>query len=150
MRSYQGKFKPINPDKYLGDVQGIIFRSNLERRLMMFCDTNPDVLEWASEEFCIRYVSPVDRKEHRYFPDFFMKIKKKDDTIDSVVIEVKPHSQCFPPKQPKKQTRRFIAECQTYVVNQAKWAAAKKFCDKHGFRFEILTEKHLNPRNPKR
>lgn len=146
MRSYSGKFTPIHPDKYLGDSKGIIYRSLLERRLMVFCDMNPDVVEWASEEFHIQYVNPLDRSVHRYFPDFFMKVRKKDGTFEKIVVEVKPFSQCFQPKPPKKQSPRFIKECETFIINQAKWNAAKEFCKKHDFKFQVLTERELSPK----
>lgn len=146
MPSYKGKFRPINPDKYRGDSNNIIYRSLLERRFMTFCDTNPNVLEYASEEFFVRYYSPVDKKYRRYFPDFWIRYKNSKGVIIEKVIEVKPFSQCSPPKPDLKQRkpRRYLNEMKTYLINTAKWDAAKKLCEENNMEFEILTEKELS------
>ena len=67
--SIKSKFKPSFPQKYQGDPNNIICRSSWERRFCNYCDTNPNILRWASEEFSIPYVSPVDNRVHRYYPD---------------------------------------------------------------------------------
>lgn len=106
-------------------------------------DMNSSVVEYASEEITIPYLSPVDNKIHRYFPDFYVKTKDKDGVEKQVLIEVKPAIQTVPPRQPKKTTARFISEVKTYAVNDAKWKAAKRFCDEVGWEFKIVTEKEL-------
>ena len=68
-KTYKGLFRPKNPSKYRGDPSNIIFRSSWELRFMTYLDAHPDVLEWSSEEFCIPYVSPIDGRIHRYFPE---------------------------------------------------------------------------------
>lgn len=114
---------------------------------MSYLDGHPDVMEWASEEFCIPYRSPIDGKIHRYFPDFKIKQKNKDGIVETIVIEVKPKSQVTPPtvKQTKKQkpTKSYIREVTTYGINEAKWKAAKSFCEDRKWKFVILTEKEL-------
>ncbi len=137
--AYSGKYKPINPKKYKGDPTRIIYRSLWERKFMKFCDTKPSVTTWASEEIFIPYKSPRDGKIHRYYPDFYMKTGDKES-----IIEIKPAKQCRPPKEPKRKTARYKAECLTYLVNQAKWKYAKKWCKARGISFVILTEKDLN------
>ncbi len=137
--AYSGKYKPINPKKYKGDPTRIIYRSLWERKFMNFCDTKPSVTKWASEEIFIPYKSPRDGKIHRYYPDFYMKTGDKES-----IIEIKPAKQCRPPKEPKRKTARYKAECLTYLVNQAKWKYAKKWCKARGISFVILTEKDLN------
>jgi hypothetical protein len=72
--SYKGTFLPKNPSKYNGNSKNIIYRSNWELRVMKYFDDHPNVIWWASEELPIPYVSPVDNKTHRYFPDFIVKI----------------------------------------------------------------------------
>ena len=99
--SYKGKFRPKNPNKYKGNPSNIIYRSLLERRFMVYLDNNPSVLKWGSEEIIIPYVSPVDNRLHRYFPDFYMKYRNSQGMIVEELIEVKPFSQCSPPN-PKK------------------------------------------------
>ena len=47
---------------------------------MKYCDSNPNILEWGSEEVVIPYRSPLDNRVHRYFPDFYMHIKESNGT----------------------------------------------------------------------
>jgi hypothetical protein len=140
--SYKGRFIPKNPQKYAGDVSNIIWRSTWERQVMNWLDLSDNVVYWSSEELVIKYYSPVDNKIHRYFPDFIVKIKKRDGKVMTHVIEVKPEYQTKQPTQ-KKKTKRFIEESITYVVNQSKWKAAEEFCKDRGWVFQVLTEKHL-------
>ena len=86
--SYKGKLRPINYRKYRGDPTNIIYRSRWELKFMQWCDKNNNILEWGSEEFWIPYVSPVDNRTHRYFPDFHMKIKEKNGKVKKYVISV--------------------------------------------------------------
>jgi len=144
MKYFQGYFKPKNPSKYLGDSQNIIYRSSYEYRVMTYFDDNPNILKWGSEEFHIPYFSPVDRRWHRYFPDFIIKAKAKDGNIRTIVVEVKPSSQTVPPKIGEKPSRRYINEIVTWGVNEAKWKAAKEYCLDRGWGFQIITEKDLN------
>ena len=148
--SYKGKFSPRNPNKYKGNPTNIIYRSLLERRFMVYLDQTPAVLEWSSEEFIIPYISPVDNRVHRYFPDFYMKYKNKENMIVEELIEVKPFSQCSPPNPKKKLTKtgrtskRDLKEVQTYMVNDAKWSQAMSFCKDRKWNWRILTEKDIN------
>ena len=137
--SYKGKYKPINRKKYKGDPDNIIYRSLWERKFMVYCDTNPSIMEWGSEEIIIPYISPIDGKRHRYFPDFYIKT----DNNDKFLVEVKPKAQTRPPKK-RKKTSRYIYEMNTWGVNQAKWEAADNVCKRNGWKFIILTEDHLN------
>ena len=91
--AYKGKFKPKHRDKYKGNPTNIIYRSLWERRFMVYCDSNDSVVKWSSEEIVIPYRSPFDRKIHKYYPDFWVKIKKHDGTIETSIIEVKPKAQ---------------------------------------------------------
>jgi len=141
--SYSGKFKPKNYKKYKGDPTQIFYRSLWERRFMVYCDNNPAIIEWGSEEVIIPYRSPIDKKVHRYFPDFYIKYVNSKGQSVRELIEVKPKKQCSPPKQPKRQTRRYLQECATYMINQAKWKAAEEFCADRRMGFRILTEEHL-------
>jgi len=140
---YKGKFKPTNISKYVGDVHGIIFRSSWELRFMKWCDSNPSIIEWGSEIAVIPYVSPLDKKIHRYFVDFYIKVKASNGQIQKYLIEIKPDSQTKPPTIPAKKTKRFVDEVFQYGVNSAKWKSAKEFCDDRGWKFMVLTEKEL-------
>lgn len=144
MRSYdQGKFLPKNPEKYAGDLNSIFYRSSWEKRLMIWMDRNPSILKWASEEIVIPYISPVDNRVHRYFPDFVVLYRHKDGSKKRMLIEVKPHAQTMMPEKKTKNTKRYLNEVTTYAVNQAKWEAAEKWCKEKGFDFQIITEKML-------
>ncbi len=111
---------------------------------MKYCDSNPSILEWSSEEIIIPYYSPVDKKYRRYFPDFFIKSLNRDGTISKKIIEIKPKKQTVPPKKPKKKrSKGYLTEAKTYVTNHSKWEAAKKYCEKRKWIFQILTEDHL-------
>ncbi len=142
-RFHQGRFRPQNPQKYLGDVNNIIYRSSWELRFLRWCDQNTNILQYGSEEFFIPYVSPVDNRVHRYFPDFIIKVQHKDGSVKRYVVEVKPEKQTKPPKQRKRVTKSFIYESKTYAVNQAKWKAAEEWCKDRRLEFKIITEKQL-------
>ena len=138
-KSYKGLYKPTHPKKYVGDPKKIVYRSLLERRFMRYCDLNQDILYWASEELPIRYFNPIDKKFHRYFPDFVVKTSKQK----KYMIEVKPSRQIGKPKPPKKKTKSYMRESFEYIKNQAKWQAAKSYCDDKGMKFKLITEKDL-------
>lgn len=139
----KGKFTPKNPQKYSGDPTNIIYRSGWELRLFKTLDKNPNVLSWASEEIVVPYISPVDNRYHRYFPDVVVKVKNKDGEIETIMIEVKPLAQTVEPKRPKRKTRRFLEEAVTWEINKAKWLWAQDFCAKRGWKFRLMTEREL-------
>ncbi|AJK27442.1 head completion protein [Cyanophage P-TIM40] len=141
--AYSGRYRPSQPKKYKGDPTNIIYRSLWERKFMVWCDKNENVLQWGSEEIVIPYVSPVDRRVHRYFPDFYVKARTRNNVIKKYIVEVKPEKQCMVPKRPKRQTKKYITEVKTYGINQAKWKAATEYCLDRNMEFMILTEKHL-------
>ena len=141
--SYKGKYRPNNPLKYKGNSRNIIYRSLWELKFMKYCDSNQNILEWGSEEFWLPYRSPLDNKVHRYFPDFYIKVRETTGKINKMIIEVKPKRQCIEPKRPKKKTRGYIYEVREYARNQAKWKAAKSYCLDRGYEFKILTENEL-------
>jgi len=141
-KTYKGKYIPKNPEKYIGDITDIVYRSSWERRLMKFLDYNQNVISWSSEEAIIRYISPIDNKMHRYFIDAYAKIKTKNG-VKTYLIEVKPKHQTIPPKTPKRITKQYKEALKTYSVNLAKWDAAKKVCEEKDWQFMILTEDHL-------
>ena len=141
--SYKGKYYPSFPRKYKGDPTNIIYRSLWERKFMVYCDKNQNILEWASEEIAIPYRSPIDNRVHRYFPDFYMKVKETNGKIKNYVIEVKPAKQTKPPVKPKRQTKGYSREAYEYAKNQAKWKMAKEFCADRQWVLKVVTEKEL-------
>lgn len=141
--AYSGRFKPTNPKKYVGDPNNIIYRSSWECRVMTWLDANPDIISWASEELTVPYKSPVDGRFHRYFPDFLVKVKTRDGSTKTMMLEVKPKYQTEPPAPQQRKTKKYINEVVTYGVNQAKWKAANEYCLDRGWEFKIITEEHL-------
>ena len=145
--TYKGRFRPNNASKYMGDISNIVYRSLWELRFMKWCDNNVGVEEWGSETVVIPYISPIDKKIHRYYVDFYVKIKSLDNKIQKYLIEIKPEKFTRPPKIPNRKTKKFIDEVFQYGVNQAKWKAAFEFCEDRKMKFMILTEKDLGIQN---
>lgn len=140
-KSYKGRYRPKNKNKYKGNPANVIYRSLWERRFMVYCDTNPAILEWGSEELIIPYKSPLDSKIHRYFPDFYIKYKDKEGKLRKLIVEVKPKKYTVAPtKKPKRKTMKWQNEVREYLKNTAKWEAAKEWSGKRGMEFTILTE----------
>ena len=148
-RSRKSIFIPKNPKKYVGNASNIICRSNWERVFCERCDTNDNIVTWASEEFSIPYVSPLDNKRHRYYPDFLIKVKEPDGKFKKYVIEIKPRKQTIKPKMKTdsrkrpRMTNSYAKELNNYAVNVAKWSAAIEFCKDNSLEFQIITEDNL-------
>ncbi len=145
--AYSGKFIPKNPHKYLGNPTNIVYRSLWERTVMVRFDEDDQIISWGSEELIILYEDPQTRKIRRYFPDFVVKMRQRDGNIAVMIVEVKPDSQCKPPKQKKKVTKKYLNEVVTYATNQAKWKAATEFANKRGWKFIVLTENDIFNKN---
>jgi hypothetical protein len=140
--SYSGKYLPSNPKKYKGNYNNIIYRSLWERKFMVYCDLNDHIIEWSSEEIVIPYRSPLDGKVHRYYPDFYVKIKTLEE-VKVYIVEVKPLRQTLEPKPPKRKTKQYLNEVFAYTKNQAKWKAAREWCADRRYEFKIITEVEL-------
>tara|TARA_A100001011_G_scaffold173722_1_gene182416 strand:+ start:4062 stop:4508 length:447 start_codon:yes stop_codon:yes gene_type:complete len=145
--TYKGRYFPSNPKKYKGNPNQIIYRSLWERKVMVYCDKNDAILEWGSEEIIVPYLSPWDGRIHRYFPDFYMKVRQADGSTKKFIIEVKPKAQTKEPiRNPKRKTKRWFTEVKNWGINQAKWKSAKEYCKDQGMEFKIFTEDHINPK----
>jgi hypothetical protein len=134
--AYKTIFNPKNPKKYAGNLSKIVCRSLWERNVCKFCDDHPSVIKWSSEEIAIPYTSPIDNKIHNYFPDFLIQFKNQSGT-QTWMIEVKPKKQTLLKENASKKEKI------TWIVNNAKWEAAKQYCNKNNITFKILTEKEL-------
>ena len=134
---YSGRYKVSNVKKYKGDFTNVIYRSMWERLCFKWCDENPKVKEWSSEETVVPYFYDVDKKYHRYFPD--MKIVMEDKTI---LVEIKPEKETHPPTG-QRRTKQYIAEGLSYIRNMNKWEAANDYAKDRGWDFQIWTEKTL-------
>lgn len=141
--AYKGYYKPSYPEKYIGDSHNVIYRSLWERKFMYWVDHNQNILKWASEEIWIPYISPLDNRCHKYFPDFYIKYKDSKGIVKESLIEVKPKRQVEGPKPQKRVTQKQMYEIKEFAKNQAKWKAAKEFCADRKWEFQILTEDNL-------
>jgi TnsA endonuclease N terminal len=137
----QGKFKLKNPEKYVGKKQPT-YRSSWEWAVMQFCDNHPNVISWASEAIHINYYNPFTEKNTIYVPDFFITYRDKNGKQHSELVEIKPSGEILETVG-KSQRQKAIA-----ALNHFKWEAAKKWCEKNGVTFRIVTEKDLF-HNPK-
>jgi hypothetical protein len=141
-KSYRtGQFTPRHPEKYMGNVNNITYRSSWELKFCEFLDNNVNVKRWASEEIAIQYLKPTTGRMHRYFPDFFIEYVDKQGRLIQEMIEVKPDKQTRVSTAKRSKTRLY--EDITYGINVAKWQAAEKWCKTRGVKFRILTEKQL-------
>jgi hypothetical protein len=139
----QGKYVVKNPKKYVGDVNGVIYRSSWELKLFVWLDTSDSVKKWNSEEIIIPYYNPLDKKMHRYYVDAMFEYVDRHGTVKTALIEVKPKAQTKPPTMKKTVTKRFLREATEWAKNEAKWIAARAWCADRGIEFVILTEDHL-------
>jgi hypothetical protein len=139
----QGLYKPQNPEKYIGDINQIVYRSSWELRAFRWADTNSSILEWSSEPFPIKYFDHSTNKMRRYFPDLFLKIKDRSDIIKTYLIEIKPEKQTKPPKPRSRKTKTYLNEMTTYQKNISKWTQAEEFCKQNNMIFKLVTEKEL-------
>jgi|TARA_B110001454_G_C12298963_1_gene258643 hypothetical protein len=137
--SYKGRYKIKKPEKYLGDYSKVIYRSLWERQAFKWCENNPKVKAWNSEEVVIPYKCKTDNRLHRYFVDLLIEM----DNGRIILVEIKPKSQTLPPKQ-KRKTKKYINEVTQFVKNQSKWEAANTFAEHKGWKFQIWTEDTLS------
>lgn len=156
-RGITTKFNPINPEKYIGDPNGIIARSNWELDAFIAVDKMPEVKRWASEEFSIPYIFTKpngDKVQKKYFPDIYIEFQMPGKPLKVVLVEVKPYKETIPPpthtkggkKRPKKTV---LQETWTFAMNQSKWKYAEEFCRRKGWVFEKWTEHTLYPNKKK-
>lgn len=143
----QGYYKLSNPEKYIGDPLKIIYRSSWEYSFCRYCDLSDQVEKWSSEPLGIKYVNPIDRKEHTYFVDFYMCVIENNQPIN-YLAEVKPSaSLSMPILEGKNMTTNKIKNynyaLQTWLINRAKFAAAKQFAEGRGYKFIVVTEEFL-------
>ncbi|USV40936.1 head completion protein [Xanthomonas phage BUDD] len=143
-RKYQqGRYRLLHPEKYVGNANDVVYRSSWELRFNRWCDLNPSVVKWNSEEIVIPYYSSAEFKNRRYFVDYIVQLKMADGSLKTLLIEIKPESQTIAPVKGRKKPERYLQECITYQVNQDKWTAARAYAAKHGMEFRVMTEYDL-------
>jgi hypothetical protein len=134
--AYKGFYKIKNIEKYSGDPTKVIYRSLWERKFMIFCDTNSNVINWSSEEIVIPYYSIIDERYHRYYVDFWVKIRSKRG-IEEYLIEIKPLQQCKPPKikNPNKISKKELNEIKKWNINKQKWKSALNYANERNLKY---------------
>lgn len=106
---------------------------------MRWCDENPEVKQWSSEEIVIPYISSSQGgKRRRYFMDFFVEFSGGEKFL----FEVKPKAETAPPKG-KRRTKNLLEKQQTFEINLDKWRAAREYAKQRGWIFKILHEDNL-------
>ena len=154
----QGLFTPKNKMKVikLNGKGGLYYRSGLEEKMMTYLDQNPAIIRWSAEWIQIPYVKQTWNAQlqsfietsHTYYPDFYYEILLRDQTTRQVVAEVKPDSETRPPiikeNMTAKQLKNLEYSLKMYNANMAKWKYMIEYCERKGFEFIILTEKHIN------
>ena len=141
-KPYQSRYTPLNPAKYKGNHKNIICRSSWERKFAQKCDRDRNIVEWGSEEIVIPYRS-IDNRPHRYYPDFYCKVRQANGTFVKFLIEIKPKIQTRKPKKPLRITKTYRNALLTYERNRRKWSTAYAWCHKRNMKFVILTEDTL-------
>lgn len=143
----QGYFTPLNPKKYKGESDAVIYRSSWELKFLQYCDNNDKVLEYAAEPIGIPYFNPLTKKTSKYWIDCYMKTSNTDGSTTDWLIEVKPNKYLTPPPQPKRltdnQVKTYARHAKAYVVNSAKFEAARAYAHEHRMKFGIITENFL-------
>ena len=136
-RFAQGKFRLKFPEKYAGN-RTPTYRSSWEYTFMKFCDEHPNVSQWASEAVKIPYRNPLTGKHTIYVPDFFIVYADKGGKQKVELIEVKPKNQSV-----KEKLGRSRANQAHYIMNMAKWEAARSWCKQKGIFFRVITEEDI-------
>ena len=132
----QGVYQVINPKKYVG--QGMPrYRSGWEHSFMRFCDTNDNIMQWASESIRIPYLHPLTGKMTTYVPDFLITYRTRQNTLIAEVIEIKPKKQSIIESKMSNRDRMVVA------INYAKWDSATKWCNRNGLKFRVITEEDM-------
>lgn len=136
----QGTFTLTNPQKYIGSTSPI-YRSSWERDYMYTCDLNPAIIQWGAEPFSIPYIDPLTGAVKNYWPDFIVCYMNRSGTIQRELVEIKPQKESLIEVAKSKRDKLNL------LVNQAKWAAAMKFCNANNLTFRVLTEQQLYKKN---
>jgi hypothetical protein len=107
-----------------------------ERNICKFCDDTENIVKWSFEEIIVPYTNPLDKKTHNYYPDFLIQFKNNNG-LNTWMVEVKPKKQTYLKENASKKEKI------TWIINNAKWEAAKKYCEKNKMEFKIITEKEI-------
>jgi hypothetical protein len=133
-RYAQGEYKIKNSKKYLGNRLPR-YRSSWEFFFCKMCDENPAIVNWASEAIKIPYRNPLTGKQTIYVPDFFITYLDRDGQQHVELIEVKPSNQSI-----RERVGKSVHNQAHYILNQAKWEAARAWCRQNNIKFRVVNE----------
>lgn len=143
----QGYYRPENADKYIGDTTKIIYRSSWEFKFCKYCDYTAEVVKWSSEPIGIPYLHPLDNRLHTYYVDYYMRLQK-GEVYEDFFAEVKPKASLQKPvleglKITTKKMQQHNNAIKTWLINRAKFTAAKQYAEQQGSKFILVTEDFL-------
>ena len=157
-----GNYIPKNKDKVLklNTQGGVYFRSSWEKKIMVWLDLKPEIIQWGAECLEIPYQmthfenGDTKIKAHRYYPDFFYRMRSSDGVLKEVVVEVKPlkdynmvialsEGKLQTPEKGLKKLKSFEYDIKQAQKNREKWMAMIEWCKIKGFEFIIITEENL-------
>jgi len=161
--THQGYFRNLkNPQKYIGDLNLIIYRSSWEFSFIKWCDISPSIIRWSSEPIKVQYADRVSKLDEckklgldpnnprnwttkNYNVDFWIEICKGNGIVEKWFIEVKPQDKLKKPIPPiknssLKEQRKFNKLAKEYLINEAKWQAMNEFATKNNAKFYVFTE----------
>lgn len=108
----QGYYYPKNMNKFKGKLPYAVYRSGLELDYFRILDTNPNVIEWGSEEIVVPYV--LDGRWHKYYIDLYVKFRV-GDKIKKFIIELKPFKQTQEPVwSARRKQSNYLYECKEW------------------------------------
>jgi len=131
-----GFFQLKNPEKYVGK-KAPHYRSSWEHSVMVMCDNNPAILNWANEAIHINYRNPFTGKNTIYVPDFFVTFVDANGSQHGELWEIKPS------KETTLENARSTRDKAAAILNMAKWQAAGAWCKANNVKFRIITENDL-------
>lgn len=135
-RFAQGIYKPVNAAKYVGKKDPR-YRSGWELAFMRFCDSNDNILQWASESISIPYRHPFTGKMTMYVPDFLITYRTKNNLLKAELVEIKPRKQSVIEGRMTEKDRMIVA------INYCKWEAAAKWAKQNGLTFRVINEDQI-------
>ena len=133
----KGKYTLKFPAKYVG-INMPMYRSSWEFSFMHMCDTNPNILKWASESIHINYKNPFTNKQTIYVPDFFVLYMDANNRQHAELWEIKPTKETTLEAAGRSKKAQAAA-----ILNACKWQACQAWCKANNLTFRIVTEKDI-------
>lgn len=138
---HRGYFKPRNPSKYVGNLDGIEFKSGLELAAFRQIDHHSSVVQWSVESVKVPY--RFKGRSHHYIVDIWMKVLTRDGSYKEYLVEIKHTKNIKKPSYNKRRTKTFDKNLLEWERNQAKWKSATNYANKRNMKFTLLTEEKI-------